>query len=134
MSSERDSKTGQFKKGHRGLGGRKPRSREELYREAFRTAVSVQQWIKIIKKAANDAVHPTQHAARHQARTFLANYLIGPPVQKIAPTDPSGENEYAAMSDAQLLALVHHIAATDSKKKKQGRAASHGSCSTSEDA
>lgn len=73
---ERNAK-GQFTKGHPGTGGRPPRATEEAYKEAFTTSVTPDRWAKVIAKALEQA-----EAGDDKARKFLADYLIGPPVQE----------------------------------------------------
>lgn len=41
---------------------------------------------------------------------FLYKHIDGPPVQKIAPTDPSGENEYMSMETRELIELARKVA------------------------
>ena len=81
MSEER-SKSGQFKKGHSGNPkGRAPRKKEERFMEVSIAAVSLKDWREIIKKAVIKA-----KGGDPQARKFLADYLLGPPQQKIDVT------------------------------------------------
>lgn len=41
---------------------------------------------------------------------FLYKHIDGPPVQKIAPTDPSGENPYMSMDAETLREIARRIA------------------------
>lgn len=72
----RDDK-GRFKKGHEGVGGRPKRETEQAYLEAFKSTVKAEDWIAIIQRAVDDA-----KTGDKDARKFIADYLIGPPVQK----------------------------------------------------
>ena len=81
MSAER-SKSGQFKKGHSGNPkGRAPRKKEERFMEVSIAAVSLKDWRAIIKKAVTRA-----KSGDPQARKFLADYLLGPPQQRLDVT------------------------------------------------
>jgi len=73
---ERDT-NGRFVKGNKGGPGRPKKERELRYMEITLSACSFSDWRKIIKRAVADALD-----GDHQARSFLANYLIGPPAQR----------------------------------------------------
>ena len=77
---ERD-KNGQFIKGNGGGPGRPPRKKEERFLEVSIAAVSLQDWRAIIKKAIKQA-----KSGDTQARKFLADYLLGPPQQRLDVT------------------------------------------------
>ncbi len=74
-------KNGQFAKGYKGGPGRPPKKKEERFMEVSIAAVSLKDWRAIIKKAVEQAKRGDT-----QARKFLADYLIGPPQQKIDVT------------------------------------------------
>lgn len=57
--------------------GRPPRSVEERYLEDLRTAVTPERWLKIVKRAIDDAA-----AGDTAARTWLGKYLL-PDLQKL---------------------------------------------------
>ena len=81
MTAARDE-NGQFKKGVSGNPkGRSPRKKEERFMEVSIAAVSLKDWRAIIKKAVEQAKRGDT-----QARKFLADYLIGPPQQKLDVT------------------------------------------------
>lgn len=75
--TERDA-SGKFVKGNSGNPtGRAPREREERYYEILKTKVTYTDWGDIIDKAVlqakkGDAV----------ARKWLADYLVGPPIER----------------------------------------------------
>jgi hypothetical protein len=69
---------GRFVKGHDKLGGRKSRAIEEAYLKIFKDTVSPDDWKEIIKRAVKDA-----KLGDATARKFIADYLIGAPVQKV---------------------------------------------------
>jgi hypothetical protein len=73
----RDEK-GHFVKGHEKIGGRKTRKVEEDYLALFRSSVSPEDWGAIIARAVSDAKR-----GDGVARKFIADYMIGVPVQKI---------------------------------------------------
>jgi hypothetical protein len=77
---ERDE-NGKFIKGNGGGPGRLPRKKEDRFMEVSIAAVSLKDWRAIIKKAKDQAILGDQ-----QARKFLADYLLGPPQQKLDVT------------------------------------------------
>ena len=81
MTQERKA-NGQFKKGQSGNPkGRAPRKKEERFMEISIAAVSLKDWRAIIKKATKQAKFGDT-----QARKFLADYLLGPPQQRLDVT------------------------------------------------
>lgn len=72
----RDDK-GKFVKGHPKTGGRKKRTIEERYLEIFKETVTETDWKKIITRAIEDAGR-----GDGMARKFIADYLIGTPIQR----------------------------------------------------
>jgi hypothetical protein len=64
--------------GNRG-GGRPPKDREARFYEILTTACTYKEWREIVKTAVAQA-----KGGDKDARKFLAHYLIGPPVQKVA--------------------------------------------------
>jgi len=82
---ERDER-GRFVKGHSGNPkGRAPKSREERYYEIAMSAVTFEQWKKIIQKAAQQA-----ERGDASARRFLADYLLPTPAQRLELTGALG--------------------------------------------
>jgi hypothetical protein len=77
---ERDE-NGKFVKGNGGGPGRPPKKKEERFMEVSISAVSLKDWRDIIKKAVEQAKRGDT-----QARKFLAEYLIGPPQQRLDVT------------------------------------------------
>ncbi len=110
----RDLRTGQFQKGHAGTGGRPSAKKEEAYQRAFRTAVTPTEWAKVIKKALYNAKKGDK-----DARKWLGDYLVGVPVQRIAPVDPSGKNPYEAHSDEQMRNIARELLALPGVKRKR---------------
>jgi hypothetical protein len=82
--TDRDA-NGRFIPGHAKTGGRAPREREERYREIMLTTVSFGDWQRIVEKARDQALKGDA-----VARKFLADYFIGPPVQRNEHTGPDG--------------------------------------------
>jgi hypothetical protein len=100
----RDDK-GRFPKGISGNPkGRKPRQIEKDYLALFRSSVSPEDWVDIVLRAVDDAKE-----GDGVARKFIADYLIGAPVQKIAPTTPDGENPYMGAEVGDLIDLANKI-------------------------
>ena len=81
---ERDE-TGKFKKGNSGGPGRPTKEREERYYDILITTVTYDRWKKIVLKAADQAERGDQ-----AARKWLADYLIGAPVQRTELTGKDG--------------------------------------------
>lgn len=80
----RDEK-GHFVKGHEKIGGRKSRAVEVAYLKIFKETVSPVDWKAIIERTIKDA-----KVGDATARKFIADYLIGAPVQKV-DTNISGK-------------------------------------------
>jgi hypothetical protein len=81
----RDEK-GHFVKGVSGNPkGRSPKQREVQYMDALASCVSIDDWKEIITKAVTDAKR-----GDNVARKFIADYLIGPPVEKKEITGADG--------------------------------------------
>jgi len=80
---ERDE-NGKFIKGNGGGPGRPNKQREGRYYDVLITTVTFERWKKIVLKAAEQAERGDQ-----AARKWLADYLIGAPVQR---TEVSGKD------------------------------------------
>ena len=81
---ERDE-NGRFVKGNSGGPGRPKKAREERYYEIMHTACTYVKWRKIVNKAVEQAMR-----GNHNARKFLADYLLGPPPQRHELTGEGG--------------------------------------------
>ena len=68
---------GKFIKGNGGGPGRPKRDKESAYLEVMRSIVTNKRWRVIIQKATEKAEHGDAIA-----RKWLADYLIGPPVER----------------------------------------------------
>ncbi len=81
---ERDE-NGKFIKGNGGGPGRPTKERETRYYEILMTAVTFEDWKKIVLKARDQALKgdPT-------ARKWLSDYLMGAPVQRTELTGADG--------------------------------------------
>jgi len=84
--ADRDA-TGKFVEGHKGGPGRPRKEREERFYEVAITAVTFQDWKEIIQKAVSQAKRGDT-----AARKFLADYLMGTPIQKTELTGADGES------------------------------------------
>jgi hypothetical protein len=90
----RDEK-GHFVKGVSGNPkGRAPKEREVQYMNALASCVSVDDWKEIITKAVTDAKRGDT-----AARKFLADYLIGPPVEKKEITGADGDAIFVTLME-----------------------------------
>lgn len=74
--AERDE-NGKFIKGNGGGPGRPKKEREERFYEITLSTVGFEDWKAIIQKAVKQA-----KSGDSNARKFLADYIMGPPVQK----------------------------------------------------
>lgn len=92
----RDS-NGRFTPGHPGGPGRPPRAIEDEYLRAMASVVDAEAWESIIKKATEQAINGDS-----KARTFLASYLLGQPIARVADEGSKGK---AASMVARLEAL-----------------------------
>ncbi len=66
--------------------GRPTKEREEKYLDVTLTAVTFEDWKKIVHKARDQALKGDA-----VARKWLSDYLIGPPVQRQEHTGKDGE-------------------------------------------
>lgn len=111
------NQAGQFVPGHKALSPGRPPLRDINYKNAFYKNVPASEWVAIIRQAVRQAKQGDK-----DARKWLTDYLIGPPVQRIAPTDPEGQNPYQTISDQELVELAKLVTAmhiTDSKVYKK---------------
>jgi hypothetical protein len=94
---------GQFVAGNAGGPGRPPRSTEQAYMEATINNCSLEDWGAIVRRAVQDAI-----AGDAQARTFLANYLIGKPKETVQVNRAviESDHEYDHLTDDELRALI----------------------------
>jgi hypothetical protein len=68
---------GKFIKGNGGGPGRPKRDKESAYLDVMRSIVTDKKWRAIIQKATDKAEHGDAIA-----RKWLADYLIGPPIER----------------------------------------------------
>ena len=76
---------GRFLKGHAPMGGRPPRAKEEMYYRILMTACSKKDWEAIVAKAVEQAKRGDAIA-----RKWLADYLVGPPIERKEITGAGG--------------------------------------------
>lgn len=93
--AERDN-NGRFTSEYKGGPGRPPREREERFYRITLTACTFKDWREIVKKAVVQA--KDGDAA---ARKFLADYIMGPPVQR-ADVTSGGERIVFEVSGIDL--------------------------------
>lgn len=76
-----------FVKGQSGNpNGRPKKEREERFLQITLSTVTYQDWEQIVDKAKRQA-----KSGDSVARKWLSDYLIGPPVQKVAGSGDNGE-------------------------------------------
>ena len=80
----RDDK-GRFAKGNGGGPGRPKKEREARYYDVLVSTISIDDWRAIIKRAIQDAKRGDT-----AARKFIADYLIGPPIERKELTGENG--------------------------------------------
>ncbi len=83
--NERDEK-GRFTKGNGGGPGRPKKNREDRYYEIAMNACPFADWRAIWKKAVKQA-----KTGDSTARKFVADYLIGPPIQQLRGSGDKGQ-------------------------------------------
>lgn len=94
---------GQFKKGHKNVSpGRPTREVEQEYRNVFTRIVTIKDWEDIIGRAVRDAKRGDT-----SARKFLADYIIGPPIERKEVTGQDGQAlkilvEYASNDNGEF--------------------------------
>ena len=84
MSIEREA-NGDFAVGNKGGPGRPKKERELRYYEIMQSKCTFKEWGTIVQKAVDQAKRGDT-----SARKFLADYLLGPPVQRLE-TEHSGK-------------------------------------------
>src|SRR5436305_374880 len=84
MNNGRDDK-GRFVSGNPGGPGRPRRQVEQEYHDVMINAVSPEDWHSIIQTAVVQALDGS-----HEARRFLADYILGKPLQRTELTGAEG--------------------------------------------
>ena len=107
---ERDA-NGRFVKGNNGGPGRPPVAREERFMEITLSTVTFKDWADIIRKAVSQAKRGNANA-----RKFLADYLMGPPNQRMDITS-GGER---ITTEPNLDALAEAIASLKPDECSEG--------------
>lgn len=95
--AERDE-NGRFVKGYSGGPGRPKKEREIRFYEVTLSAVSLDTWKEIVRKASDQA-----RRGDAQARKWLGDYLVGPAIQRI---EASGLDGKPIQVDMNLLLTV----------------------------
>ena len=94
-----------FKAGDPGGPGRPKKPIEEKYIKAVYSAIKPDDLKEIVETLSKAAKRGDVQAAK-----LLMSYLVGIPVQKIAPTTPDGQNPYMSMDSGDLIAIAKKIA------------------------
>ena len=101
---------GRFKPGWRGGPGRPSRVKEEARLAIVREIVTDTDWRALVQSALNDAISGADGATRDRGRRFLADYLIGRPIARVAlgiDDQPQGEQyDLSNMTDDELRAIA----------------------------
>ena len=77
---------GRFAKGNGGGPGRPKKAREEKYLDILLSIITPDEWAKVCSVALSRA-----KAGDSRAREWLANYIVGKPVEKREISSPEGE-------------------------------------------
>jgi hypothetical protein len=93
---------GRFAVGWRGGPGRPRRATEAQYLATLSEAVTLETWGEIVQKAVEDAKSGDYHA-----RTFLASYLLGRPVQGVALSAASEDD--GRLSEYDLFEVIFGV-------------------------
>lgn len=80
------TKDGKFADGHVGIGGRPRKDREQRFYEVAVSTVTFKDWREIIEKAVYQAKRGDT-----AARKFLADYLMGTPINRTEIFGKDGE-------------------------------------------
>jgi hypothetical protein len=91
-------KDGRFVPGNSGGPGRPPRETERGDLDLFRSCISDKDKKELIRAALKHGKSPRGYLDRK----LLLAYLLGQPVQRVAPTDPGGEESYQHSGLSQL--------------------------------
>lgn len=106
--AERDSK-GLFAPGNqtaKGI-GRPPKARELARLAILTEIVNETEWRKVVQIALNDAIGGADGQTREKGRRFIADYLIGKPIERVAIVrEDAPERDLSDLSDDELRALA----------------------------
>lgn len=83
-------------------GGRPSRAKEVLYLKSLKACVTLDEWKLVVAKALEQA-----KAGKHNARVWLANYLIGKPITRIVADVDFRATQ--VLSRAQMTELVEAL-------------------------
>ena len=89
---------GKFIKGNGGGPGRPPKKREDKYREITLNTCTFADWQRIIEKAVKQA-----KSGDSVARKWLADYLVGTPIQRQEITGKDGSILITTIADSALI-------------------------------
>lgn len=103
---ERDNK-GLFTKGNNGGPGRPAKVRELTRLAILNEVVDDEKWRTVVTIALNDAIGGADGQTREKGRRFLADYLIGKPVERIQLIKDEGYGvDLSEYSDEELRSLA----------------------------
>lgn len=87
--------------------GRPPKARELARLAILAEIVNEEEWRKVVQIALADAVGGADGQTREKGRRFIADYLIGKPIERIALVDERGPApDLSELSDDELRALA----------------------------
>lgn len=95
--------------------GRPSKEREQKYYDITLHTITFTDWERIMQKARDQALKGDS-----VARKFLADYLIGPPIQKLEHTGKDG-GPIEVMRPSDIAATVAALLATKAPEDEQGR-------------
>ena len=100
---------GRFKAGWRGGPGRPSRVKEEARLAIASEIVTDTEWRKVVQKALDDATMGEDGATRDRGRRFLADYLLGRPINRVALANDEPQDDkpdLSNLSDDELRAIA----------------------------
>lgn len=104
----RDNK-GRFGPGNKLSPGRAPKARELARLAILNEIVNEENWRAVVTSALNDAISGADGATREKGRRFIADYLIGKPIEHVeisAPREDEGI-DLSEFDDEELRALAN---------------------------
>lgn len=99
---------GRFKPGWKGGPGRPSRVTEAARLAIASEVVTDQDWRALFEKALDDAINGADGATRDRGRRFLADYLLGRPINRVALAndEPEAPANLDHLSDDELRAIA----------------------------
>jgi hypothetical protein len=100
---------GKFQKGWKGGPGRPSRVKEAARLAIASEVVTDQDWRALVEKALDDAINGADGATRDRGRRFLADYLLGRPINRVALASDEPQDDkpdLSGLSDDELRAIA----------------------------